>query len=444
MAHNILFAVKNLIKNMEVEVETIAGSGNRMNDMGEGLETYTKNLFAGTMNVSSEEEKNRKWEKVFSWQGSKNAPPDIMIKGGDAIEVKKVESLGTDIQLNSSFPKNKLKITDAKIDQGCKDCETWKRRDIIYTVGLIPKGKKKLKFLCFVYGTEYAASSDKYKIVEKTISDSLKGLKNIELSDTNELGRVNKVDLLENSNLRVRAMWTIKNPIKVFKDIYSYSEDSLFSFMAIIDKKKYNSFSVVDKNTFEQLVSSKEELSMVDAKVKNPNNPTIEIDVKLIKFEINSWRNRKLEEEYELIYEEKLNITLGDKTKEVCVLIGIDSSGKKDFLGALFVKSPKKEKWEDFFEELKERGVNKVNNVIHEEKTAFKDVVLKKYPGITFREKEDLDTLEDNINNALILIKEGLEQIPSTVEKLKEEIYSYFEKLDKTWDDTTEEEANNG
>ena len=63
---------------------------------------------------------------------------------------------------------------------------------------------------------------------------------------------------------------------------------------------------------------------------------------------------------------------------------------------------------------------------------------------IIFIEEEGLDTLEDNINDALIHIKEGLEEVPSIEKKLKEEIYSYFEDLNKTWNNETEEEVSNG
>lgn len=42
---------------------------------------------------------------MLSHQGNKNHPPNFIIRGGDAIEVKKIESKNRNIALNSSFPK---------------------------------------------------------------------------------------------------------------------------------------------------------------------------------------------------------------------------------------------------------------------------------------------------------------------------------------------------
>jgi hypothetical protein len=57
--------------------------------------------------------------------GNANNPPDSMLKGGDAIEVKKVGSHSSQIQLNSSFPKDKLHSHDRLITRECVNCEEW-------------------------------------------------------------------------------------------------------------------------------------------------------------------------------------------------------------------------------------------------------------------------------------------------------------------------------
>ena len=48
-----------------------------------------------------------KYSEVFSYLGNTSNPPDMIIKDGDAIEVKKIEGFNT-LMLNSSYPKQKL------------------------------------------------------------------------------------------------------------------------------------------------------------------------------------------------------------------------------------------------------------------------------------------------------------------------------------------------
>lgn len=44
----------------------------------------------------------------FSYIGNQNNPPDLMIKHGDAIEIKKIQTANANLVLNSSYPKDKL------------------------------------------------------------------------------------------------------------------------------------------------------------------------------------------------------------------------------------------------------------------------------------------------------------------------------------------------
>lgn len=48
---------------------------------------------------------------------------DAMLRGGDAIEVKKIESNTGDIQLNSSHPKDKFLFTGSMITEACRNAE---------------------------------------------------------------------------------------------------------------------------------------------------------------------------------------------------------------------------------------------------------------------------------------------------------------------------------
>jgi hypothetical protein len=58
--------------------------------MGEGLEKYIQNAFADTQAVADEKVRMEMLGSIFSYQGNKNNPPDLMLQNGDAIEIKKL------------------------------------------------------------------------------------------------------------------------------------------------------------------------------------------------------------------------------------------------------------------------------------------------------------------------------------------------------------------
>ena len=88
---NILIAIKNLVEHPVVALTAHYSGRNRVNGIGNALEVYIKDLFANTL-AYDEESKLYKYEEIFSYLGNQNNPPDIILKKGDAIEVKKVQS----------------------------------------------------------------------------------------------------------------------------------------------------------------------------------------------------------------------------------------------------------------------------------------------------------------------------------------------------------------
>lgn len=76
--------------------------------MGGALEEYVKDIFVDTVGELDLEIRNQKISSHFSYFGNQNNPPDSILCGGDAIEVKKIESRGASLALNSSYPKSKL------------------------------------------------------------------------------------------------------------------------------------------------------------------------------------------------------------------------------------------------------------------------------------------------------------------------------------------------
>ena len=202
-----------------------------------------------------------------------------MIKVGDAIEVKKTQSANSDLALKSSYPKASVQADSKMITQACKTCEEWTEKDLIYCVG--HTSDDALKSLWMVYGTIYAATHETYQIIKQKITAGINEIPNVELAETNELGRVNRVDPLGITNLRIRGMWQIQNPRKVFNYLYTTSTNT-FELVVIIPTEKYQSFPTESKNKIEQLVSSS--LNISDVQVKNPNNPAQLIDAKLSVF----------------------------------------------------------------------------------------------------------------------------------------------------------------
>ena len=105
---NLINAIINVINNPILELKTHYSNKNRANNSGDALEEFIKDLFADSFNLASED-RNRKWNEVFSYLGNSNNPPDIILKGGDALEVKKIESKDASLALNSSYPKHTLR-----------------------------------------------------------------------------------------------------------------------------------------------------------------------------------------------------------------------------------------------------------------------------------------------------------------------------------------------
>ena len=279
---NIIDAIINIVKNPILELKEYSISHNRANSMGEALEEYIKDIFSGTL---FENDKNKRLEiisEVFSYLGNTNNPPDSILRGGDAIEVKKIENKTSSLALNSSYPKAKLYSNSSMITDACRNCGEWKEKDIIYAIGTCEKNK--LTSLIFVYGEDYAAENKIYENVKNKIKLGIETINGLEFSETNEIGRVNRVDPLGITYFRIRGMWGIENPIKVFDYIYERDNTKQFNFMALINEDKYNSF--LNREELENLEKENKYLETKNVKIKNPNNPAQLRSAKLITFKI--------------------------------------------------------------------------------------------------------------------------------------------------------------
>jgi len=280
METNLLIAITNLVKNPIINLVSHYRVANRANSMGDALEFYIKDLLCNSLGENDLKKKNEIYSKYFSYIGNQNNPPDIIIRQGDAIEVKKIENLRSGIALNSSYPKDKLYANSPMITTACKNCEDWREKDLIYTVGVAKDNN--LKALWLVYGNCYSAGKEVYEKVKNTISKGVNELPDVEFSETKELGRVNGVDPLGITYLRIRGMWGIENPIKVFDYIAPSGKISDFFVNAILLKEKYLSFPEKDRRNIEALID--DNFLIKDIKIKSPNNPAKLLEAKLLSF----------------------------------------------------------------------------------------------------------------------------------------------------------------
>lgn len=254
---------------------------NRVNNQGEAFETLIQDVFSGALNASRSHDKLNLYQSSFSYLGNQNNPPDIILRQGDAIEVKKIQS-NSAIALNSSFPKNKLHANDTRITQACRESDggEWEEKDIIYVIGKMDKDSRRLDYIWMVYGDCYAASPESYLRISKSISKGIMQMPGIEFLETNELAKVNKVDPLGITDLRVRGMWHIKNPKVVFEELFNEYPSEKTTVVVLMRKEKYLGFG----DRLVQQVESCDRILKYEVKIRNPDNPAILMDAILLNF----------------------------------------------------------------------------------------------------------------------------------------------------------------
>lgn len=279
---NILEAIINISKLENLNIDEVILGNNRVVNMGEGLESFVKNAFANSFQITDKNEKNLIYNHYFSYSGSKRTPPDLMIKGGDALEIKKTETLQTELQLNSSHPKARMFSNSTLINNHCRNCEEWVSKDFIYVIGHLPKSNF-LSSLWFIHGEIYAADENVYIDLKNSVSELLKSSDDLSFSPTNEIGRINAVDPLKITNLRVRGMWLLQPPYKVFDYVHEYDKSAKFQTIAILSNEKYLAFPLESRLKIE----NDENITIKDINVNNPNNPVNLIKAKLIVFKLN-------------------------------------------------------------------------------------------------------------------------------------------------------------
>lgn len=280
MESNILKAMNNLTMYASNELLHFYQGNNRANNMGDALELFVRDLFCDSFNCK-EAEVNEKYNLFFSYLGNETNPPDMILRGGDAIEVKKLKGF-SNIALNSSNPKQTIKSSSSMITYACKHCEDdiggWDEKDLIYFIGNVLDNR--LKCLNIIYGDCYSASDDIYSRIRNKMKIGISEIQGIEFISTNEFGKLKHVDPLGITDLRIRGMWNIENPKKVFNYVINdyYEEEKDLNVFLIMKKEKYESFPIEDR----ELIEKNKFLKIENIRIKNPDNPANLMDAKLI------------------------------------------------------------------------------------------------------------------------------------------------------------------
>lgn len=288
MAPNILSAIQEIASyNRYSLLNYAAESAIRINAAGDRLEYYLRDAFARTFHLQGKDEKMRHYQStgVFSYLANQNNPPDIILNGGDAFEIKKVESpRHPALALNSSPPKDRLYRDDRMITQACRDIEggAWESKDIFYVVGNVDPAGQNLRYIMFAHGLCYAASPEVYGRILSSLKESFSasiGSYGLVASETNELGRINAVDPLGITSLRIRGMWQIQNPMRLFKGC-KWELGDPFSLFAVMTKEKFFRYPENDIAA----ICSVGKFKVNEIQVTDPNNLARRIDAILIEY----------------------------------------------------------------------------------------------------------------------------------------------------------------
>lgn len=273
---NILSAIINLYNTKNYLTPNSPTTHNRINDVGSGLEDYVRDLF-----LEKSIGNGKPVSDIFSYLGQKNHPPDLILRDGDALEIKKIESINaSSIQLNSSYPRDILYANDEKITDKCKNCEieSWIEKDIFYVIGFVKS--REVKSIFFVQGNCIAASYNSYIKLYNAIKDSI-NTNDYEFEETNEFAKLKKIDPLGYTNLRIRGMYELKNPYSMF-DFCKLKTDANLSVFCLMTDEKYLSFD----NELRNSLNGCDEVDISTKKIPCPNNPGSILECKFIQFHL--------------------------------------------------------------------------------------------------------------------------------------------------------------
>lgn len=241
----------------EASLDDVYDSSISINSAGERMEYFVKDLLADSLDEESADDKTAAHRKVLSWLGSQNHPPDLMIRGAEAIEVKKSRGKHSKLQLNSSTPRTSLRADMKRVNDDCTSCEDeiggWTEKDMVYVLGSRVT-KSSVGFMWVVYGDCWCDDSDVYASVTDDLEDAIEQSPpdngSLETGG-NELAKVKDVGDGMGAELRARPMWSIEHPAKKFSQYVDNYEQKLDDGQPM--------FTVMPEDRFEQAPARKRE-----------------------------------------------------------------------------------------------------------------------------------------------------------------------------------------
>lgn len=260
---NILTSLQNISQCRNFHLSEISQNvENIVSVQGKPLEAFVRASFCG---IPDSGEIINPSDKVFCYEGSVNNPPDAMLnENGDAIEIKKVQTIGT-IHLNSSLPKQTLSIDDKTLTDNARTCENWKERDMLYVIGHVVSNK--IKSLFFMYGDCVFKNTQFYLDRFNQIKNSLGEIEGLDQTG-NEYGTVKNADGLNiHTNMRLRPLNSFDHPFKIFQDNFTFDHSRDFSLFAIMRNEKFEDF---DDDSKSDIKSSA--INMQHKIIQNPDN----------------------------------------------------------------------------------------------------------------------------------------------------------------------------
>lgn len=296
---NVLIALANILDRDSTRLTPIFRSNGSANAAGDSLEYFVKDMFCtGAEKYQYDHEKDKEYKKYLSWSGDSKHFPDLIVDGGVGVEPKKVNNTSKGkIALNSSFPKDYIYPDTQNIptkDNGYLECG-WTRKPIIYAVGNLntKKGEdeNKLISLWLVYGNTFVADNDSYKTLVSEVRNAISKNTNADLDGkSKELARAHGIDPLKYTNLRVRGMYELEHPAKVFESYISdidFPENKSHIYVVIL-KSDFDAIKHDMGNEWESLNDKlnnyvkERRLIIKSIEVADPNNLEANLDAVIL------------------------------------------------------------------------------------------------------------------------------------------------------------------
>lgn len=285
---DVLTAIADIIDHRAFTLPTPGAAANAVGAAGTAFEMYVKDRLVG-LTPGDDPGRAGRYRQYLVYEGALNNPPDAMYRGGnagDAFEMKKFSGGPMrEIQLNSSWPKDRLRLDSYGLTDECKCCESWTERDLFYICGGVPSGTSRIAWVWVCDARLMAACNETYKRLHANLQSGIRDIPDITFSPTVELGKVLGCDRAGRTSLRIRGMWTIPTPGKMFEEVAGvrHSERNP-TLHALIREEKWQALPVASRERIDSLKKTPGvSVSMVE--VPDPNYHGGHIRAVLIRYE---------------------------------------------------------------------------------------------------------------------------------------------------------------